>query len=148
MTKLYPIALGGLYLLCQAPCHRRSPWRRFGGCLGHSSPAGWRLARGGPRSRSSVDTQQRRGALRACVCPCNCWGSRATCSQHPRASHSSHLSLPHSVILWSPRVDFCPERHDRVHQKCDPSALNKEPMTVQLVFAAFESGWTGIPNRS
>ena len=64
----FPLDLGGRYRGRQAarPC---GPRRKSRGCLCHSSPAGWRPALGGPRSRPSVDPAETGRLRNTCALP-------------------------------------------------------------------------------
>lgn len=97
------IALGDLYLLCPAPGHLCSPWRRSGGCPCHSSPAGWHLAHGGPRSRSSVDTQKRQGTLRTCVCVPAAPGKAEPPVASISGPHTGHIPCSHIKSFFGPQ---------------------------------------------
>ena len=95
---LFPLDLGGLYRGCQA-AHPCSPRRKSWGCLCHSSPAGWRPALGGPRSRPSVDPAETSMLRNTCL-PSRSWGSPPPCPAPCRLA-CLHILLPHQVVFLS-----------------------------------------------
>ena len=106
---LFPLDLGGLYR-CRQTAHPGSPRQKSRGCLCHSSPAGWRPAHGGPRSRPSVDPAET-GTLRsACAPPAP--GEARRLAWHLAVSSGLHTSLPHQVVFWSREWTFAsPQSH-------------------------------------